>query len=199
MLRSSRARSNARSRARTLGLCINVDKAKACPLNAISVVPLPIIDATPSPSTSSSHDFDFRCASRHSRRWIVYSQGDGQALSPLSSSLGLLSFPPLDEGRAELSLSVSRTLVLSPTLHFCDMSVMDQMEDIWRPAGTKVISCGHLRKATCFAGSISSTLKTQIECRRATLPLHTKKRKMAEEEDRLNIKRRCESLPSFIA
>jgi hypothetical protein len=41
---------HAKRRAFWSGLCVDVEKAKGCPMTAISVRPLPVLDTTPSPS-----------------------------------------------------------------------------------------------------------------------------------------------------
>jgi hypothetical protein len=73
-LRSTPLKNSARHRARELGLRINIDKAKACPQKAVSLLPLPIIENSPSPTVSLSfHSLHTRQHHyvRHTRNWTL--------------------------------------------------------------------------------------------------------------------------------
>src|ERR1700722_14526383 len=66
-LRTIQLKNNARRRARNLGLSVNVDKAKACPQKAVSVIPLPVIETSPSPV--AQFPSEPRRHIRHKRNW----------------------------------------------------------------------------------------------------------------------------------
>jgi hypothetical protein len=72
-LRSIPLKNSARRRARELGLRINIDKAKACPQKAVSLLPLPIIESSPSPTVSLSFQSPYtrQHYAHHKRNWTL--------------------------------------------------------------------------------------------------------------------------------
>jgi hypothetical protein len=141
--RLTRARNYARHRARRLGLCVDIEKAKACPQKAVSVIPLPIIDTDPSPTAASLAllQAEHRRLIRHKRNWtlpttltdIVPALGsetrkDGtHTLSPLNLSLSVQNFSA--HGKPTTSVLWSGISVsqhdTSPALRLSAMSLQD--------------------------------------------------------------------------